>query len=152
MSYVIKVSPNDGAGTTHIFFVKRLYAWTQSPFLTVEPLSGSRNDLIHPQNWLQLAIINMDNGNSFIPHVHEDRVVITDYTRTQEAWVVLNGSVESLLYDMEGNFIIRGTLLPGDIVVTLMGGHNYIALNDSTLVAEFKSGPYDPSLDKKRLQ
>jgi hypothetical protein len=38
--------------------------------------------------------------------------------------------------------ITEEILEPGDISLTLHGGHNYVALEEDTLVYEFKTGPY----------
>ena len=40
-------------------------------------------------------------------------------------------------------------LKPGDASFTLEGGHNYLILEDNTLVYEYKTGPYEgQALDK----
>lgn len=33
-------------------------------------------------------------------------------------------------------------LKPGDCSITLYGGHNYVSLEEHTLVYEYKTGPY----------
>ena len=60
----------------------------------------------------------------------------------QESWVVIKGSVKAILYDLDDTIIAEELLEPGDISITLRGGHNYYCMTDDTLVYEYKTGPY----------
>lgn len=89
---------------------------------------------------LQVAHLNMKNGHTFRPHFHLIRP--REIQRTQETWVVISGTVLVSYYDIDGQMIERRLLLPGDVTVTLEGGHNYLACEDDTRVVEVKLGPF----------
>jgi hypothetical protein len=85
---------------------------------------------------------------TFKPHKHiwkeQKRNVIA-----QESWVVLQGSVKCIFYDLDNTILSTEFLYPGDASFTLEGGHNYEILEDNTLVYEYKTGPYEgQELDK----
>ena len=46
------------------------------------------------------------------------------------------------MYDLDDKIIHEQILNPGDITMTFRGGHNYIALEEDTIVYEYKTGPY----------
>jgi hypothetical protein len=60
----------------------------------------------------------------------------------QESWVVIRGMVQVEMYDLDNTLLHTDVLEPGDISVTLEGGHNYLIMADDTLVYEYKTGPY----------
>jgi hypothetical protein len=101
-----------------------------------------RYDVVPPNNFLQLATLRLDKNQSFKPHRHiwkdgEDRVI------AQESWLVIKGRVIVSLYDIEGeNILYKPILHPGDCSITLAGGHTYEALEQETVVFEYKTGPY----------
>ena len=73
----------------------------------------------------------------------------TRNTIAQESWIVVQGSVECIFYDIDDKIIEKPVLYPGDASFTLEGGHTYKILEDNTLVYEYKTGPYEgQSLDK----
>jgi cupin fold WbuC family metalloprotein len=91
----------------------------------------------------------MENGKTFKPHKHlwkpRKRSVIA-----QESWIVIQGSVKCIFYDLDNQIISTPTLHSGDASFTLEGGHNYEILEDNTLVYEYKTGPYEgQALDKE---
>ena len=43
---------------------------------------------------------------------------------------------------LDDSIITRSVLGPGDCSITFPGGHNYVILEDETVVYEFKTGPY----------
>ena len=91
--------------------------------------------------------MKMSEGRTFRPHKHigMDRKT----TITQESWVIINGSVKAILYDLDDTIIAEEILNIGDISITFRGGHNYEILDDDTLVYEYKTGPYKgQKLDK----
>ena len=109
---------------------------------------GHRQDIVGPDEFLQLSSMNMKKGHTFEPHQHiwkdgEDKVI------AQESWVVVKGSVECNFYDTDGTLLGKPILKQGDCSVTLGGGHTYLILEDNTLVYEYKTGPYKgQELDK----
>ena len=53
------------------------------------------------------------------------------------------GAVECIFYDLDDTELARSILKPGDASFTLEGGHNYLILEDNTVVYEYKTGPYE---------
>lgn len=100
-----------------------------------------REEIIPENNFLQLSKLSLINGKEFEPHRHIEKEVTFSKFHAQEAWVVLSGRVEVYYFDLDDTEISRHILTSGETSVTLLGGHNYRALNDSR-VLEFKSGPY----------
>jgi hypothetical protein len=56
--------------------------------------------------------------------------------------VVIKGAVEATLYDMDDKEIEKISVGEGGCIVTLHGGHTFRCLEDNTMIAEFKNGPY----------
>jgi len=111
-------------------------------------MKPGREDIISEDNFIQCSMLNMNEGKTFRPHRHiwkeRNRNVIA-----QESWVVISGSVKCIFYDLDDNIISEPILYPGDTSFTLEGGHNYLILEDETLVYEYKTGPYEgQSMDK----
>lgn len=113
-----------------------------------EDLTPGRREVISEDNFIQCAILNMEQGKAFKPHRH----IWKERTRNviaQESWIVIQGSVKCIFYDLDDNIIATPILYPGDASFTLEGGHTYQILEDDTLVYEYKTGPYEgQSLDK----
>lgn len=115
----------------------------------INDIKPGREDIVPEENFIQCSMLNMDEGKTFKPHRHiwkeRNRNVIA-----QESWIVIKGSVKCIFYDLDDNVIAEPILYPGDASFTLEGGHNYLILEDGTLVYEYKTGPYEgQSLDKK---
>lgn len=100
-----------------------------------------RIDISDPKQFLQLSALKLENGKTFKPHRHIYQKRITDIT--QESWVVIKGSVKAILYDIDDSILEEIILEPGDLSITFRGGHNYLILQDDTLVYEYKTGPYN---------
>lgn len=99
-----------------------------------------RNDLIASDEFLQVSALCLPKDKTFKPHKH---IAVDKHTTiTQESWVVVQGKVKARLYDLDDQIIAEEILSPGDISLTLHGGHNYVALEEDTLIYEFKTGPY----------
>ena len=114
-------------------------------------LKSGRTDVVPEDNFIQCAILNMENGKTFKPHKHiwkeRNQNVIA-----QESWIVIQGKVKCIFYDIDDQIIATPILNPGDSSFTLEGGHTYEILEDDTLVYEYKTGPYEgQKLDKEFL-
>ena len=113
-----------------------------------QDLLPGRTEVVPENNFIQCALLNMPNGKTFPPHKH----IWKDRTRNviaQESWIVIQGSVRCILYDLNDQIITTPILYPGDASFTLQGGHTYEILEDNTLVYEYKTGPYEgQQLDK----
>ena len=116
-----------------------------------EDIKPGREDIVSEENFIRCSILNMDKGKTFKPHKH----IWKERTRNviaQESWIVLQGSVKCIFYDIDDAIVAEPILYPGDASFTLEGGHNYLILEDNTLVYEYKTGPYEgQALDKTFL-
>jgi hypothetical protein len=104
-------------------------------------LNEMRSDIVEEQEYLQLAILNFDKGRTFKPHKHIYKPVPKSAI-AQESWVIMSGKVEATFYDIDDSIVEKRILETGDLSITLFGGHNYLILEDGTLVLEYKTGPY----------
>ncbi len=104
-------------------------------------LAGPRNDVVEEEEYLQLAILNFNKGKTFKAHKHIYKTVPKSAI-AQESWVVMSGRVEATFYDLDDTIAEKRILEAGDLSITLFGGHNYLILEDNTLILEYKTGPY----------
>lgn len=115
-------------------------------------LTPGRKEVVSEDNFIQCAILNMEQGKTFKPHRH----IWKERTRNviaQESWIVIQGSVKCIFYDLDDTIIATPILHPGDASFTLEGGHTYEILEDNTLVYEYKTGPYEgQALDKTFIE
>tara|TARA_Y100001938_G_scaffold142545_1_gene214001 strand:- start:9689 stop:10105 length:417 start_codon:yes stop_codon:yes gene_type:complete len=102
---------------------------------------GPRADVVPESEYLQLAILNYEKGKTFAAHKHVYKNV-PKQAIAQESWVVMSGKVRAYLYDLNDEIIAIEDLEPGDVSITLYGGHNYEILEENTRVLEYKTGPY----------
>ena len=113
-----------------------------------EDLKPGRKDIIPEEHFIQCSHLNMEKGKTFRPHKH----IFKNRTRdviAQESWIVIQGKVKCIFYDLDDTILVEPILNPGDAAFTLEGGHNYEILEDNTLVYEYKTGPYEgQALDK----
>ena len=111
--------------------------------------SRQRENIVPPEEFLQLSFIQLEKNKTFEPHEHiyksgESNVI------AQESWVVIKGKVKFMALDIGGDLLEEHILNAGDCSITLYGGHNYESLEDNTIVYEYKTGPYKgQKLDKK---
>lgn len=106
-----------------------------------------RTNVVPDNEFLQLASIQMNEGQTFKAHKHIAHDKVTDIA--QESWVVIKGSVKCILYDLDDSIIAEPIINQGDCSLTFRGGHNYLILEDDTIVYEYKTGPYlGQELDK----
>lgn len=105
-----------------------------------EDFINQRNDICDTDQFLQVSSLNLPNNKTFKPHKHVD--CEKTVTTTQESWVVIQGKVKAILYDIDDSIIDEVVLSPGDCSITFYGGHNYLSMEDNTLVYEYKTGPY----------
>jgi mannose-6-phosphate isomerase-like protein (cupin superfamily) len=109
---------------------------------------GAREELIEPNEVLQLSSQLVAKGTSFRAHRHVMKPVQISELIAQESWVVLSGRVRATFYDTDDSVLESVELSAGDASVTLAGGHGYEILEESRIL-EFKTGPYlGQTLDK----
>jgi len=99
-----------------------------------------RDNLCDDGTFLQMACLKLSDGQTFKAHKHIEK--IAEVNTTHESWVVVKGRVKAILYDLDDTILEEVELWPGDCSITFCGGHNYLCLEDDTLVYEAKSGPY----------
>ena len=113
-----------------------------------DDLKPGRKDIIPEEHFIQCSHLNLEKGKTFRPHKH----IFKNRTRdviAQESWIVIQGKVKCIFYDLDDTILVEPILEPGDASFTLEGGHNYEILEDNTLVYEYKTGPYEgQALDK----
>lgn len=71
-------------------------------------------------------------------HNHLERV----NTITQEVFIVIQGSVKTVMYNKSLQPVEEIVLKKGDILIFLEGGHDFTILEEGTIVYEVKNGPY----------
>lgn len=113
--------------------------------------SYERYDVTPEHERLQLALISMQQGKSFHPHVHVESADFIERGRAQESWVILAGRVRFTYFDVDGALLAHADLDAPAITLTHAGGHSYECLSEVARVAEFKSGPYQGRLKDKAL-
>jgi hypothetical protein len=113
-----------------------------------EDIAPGREDIVSEEHFIQCSALNLEKNKTFKPHKH----IWKERTRNiiaQESWIVIQGSVKCTFYDLDDTILTEPILYPGDASFTLEGGHNYLILEDNTLVYEYKTGPYEgQALDK----
>ena len=100
----------------------------------------TRVNLSPEEESLQSSYLVLPEGQTFKPHkhiVHERSMPIA-----QESWVIIEGSVEVTYYDEDDKIIEKKILKAGESTITYKGGHNYLSLEEETVVYELKTGPY----------
>lgn len=111
-----------------------------------------RKDIVPEEHFIQCSHLNMEKGKTFKPHKHIFKNRARDVI-AQESWIVVQGKVKCIFYDLDDTILIEPILEQGDASFTLEGGHNYEILEDNTLVYEYKTGPYEgQELDKVFLK
>lgn len=105
-----------------------------------EDIKNTRTDISPEDEYLQLSSFILEKGKTFRPHKHIVFEKRTDIA--QESWVVLDGSVEVIFYDLDDQVIAKRILNSGDVSLTFRGGHNYKILSEKATIYEFKTGPY----------
>ena len=103
---------------------------------------SGRQDLIADDQFNQCSMLKMNEGTTFRPHRHiwKER---SQKVIAQESWLIVRGRVRAVFYDLDNTVLQEVVLAEGDASFTLEGGHNYLILEDGTLVYEYKTGPYE---------
>ena len=101
---------------------------------------SSRINISPEHESLQVSHLVLKSDQTFKAHKH----IIFDRNMpmAQESWVVIKGKVKVFYYDIDDKLLITRDMNPGDCTMTYRGGHNYKALEENTVVYEFKTGPY----------
>ncbi len=98
--------------------------------------------ITNPSNFLQSIAINLNKDHKTKAHRHNEINTVYVKKQQQEAWIVLSGMVEITLYDIDDTIIDSTILVEKDMLITFSGGHSLTALEDNSIILEFKLGPY----------
>jgi hypothetical protein len=90
---------------------------------------------------LQWGIGNHNKGLELVEHIHKLRKRIKVH-KTHEFVLVINGSIETRIYDNEQIPIDTFILSDGDFIYLIDGGHGFTILEDGTKLLEIKNGPF----------
>lgn len=102
--------------------------------------SDRRTDLCPDNEYLQIACIAANAGQSYRPHQH---IALSRETNiTQEVWIVVSGCARVTYYDLDGSKLRVQPLFKGSCSMTFRGGHSYEIIEDNTVIFEVKNGPY----------
>jgi len=100
---------------------------------------GSRAEAI------QVATFKHDKGKLLRNHRHIKRV--REISKTQEVLIVLEGSCEIRVFDIDDKQAFVGVLGRGDLFISYYGGAGYTVLSEDTYMVESKVGPYEVTND-----
>ena len=126
--------------------MERIYSKSNTEQLLHVVFRGSeapahgRIDLTPDAEGLQVAYLGLKDEQTFKAHKHIPRPRTIE--QTQETWIVVRGEVEVFYFDLDDTPLGSRILQPGDITITLAGGHNYAGRAESSLVVECKTGPF----------
>ena len=96
---------------------------------------------ISPENEsIQVSHLHLHDQQTFKPHKHI--FFNREMPIAQESWVVIEGRVKIFYYDIDDKLLTTREIIKGECTITYRGGHNYQALDENTIVYEFKTGPY----------
>jgi hypothetical protein len=115
----------------------------------IETQGVDRVDIVDVENFIQCSSLNLKKDKTFKPHKHISKKRTYENQIAQESWVVIKGSVKCIFYDLDDTIIAEPILYAGDSSFTLGGGHNYLILEDDTIVYEYKTGPYEGQIYDK---
>ena len=121
---------------------------------TFQDFNVPRNETVPSSEFIQGAMMRVNNGGKFRPHKHIWKPFNSQYeynqTKTQECWIVIRGLIEAVIYDIDDTVIKKVKLTEGSAIFLLHGGHTFQSLEDHTCIWELKTGPYEgQSKDKK---
>ena len=119
-------------------------------WMTLDDIQTNRQSLNERLDPLQIGAIRWNLGDLVPPHKHlpADRITIT----TQEAWILISGSITCRIYDLNDTFLTEVLLAAGSCIVLKSGGHELICKENDTVMYEVKNGEYfGPTRDKKSI-
>jgi hypothetical protein len=108
----------------------------------LDDVVSGRIDLSTDNNYLQCAALKLPKGYTFKPHKHNVNPRHDENYIPQESWCVIRGKVQCIFYDIDDTIITEPILSAGDVSFTFSVGHNYLILEEDTIVYEYKTGPY----------
>lgn len=107
-----------------------------------EDFRKERVDIVPEDQFIQASALKLNKGKTFKPHKHiwkSGQLTVI----AQESWCVISGKVKVIFYDLNDEVLTETILNPGDISITLQGGHTYEILENDSIIYEYKTGPYE---------
>ena len=115
-----------------------------------EELNNNRNDLCPNDQYIQFCARKLELNLEVKPHKHLSIHRNSDIT--QEAWVILDGSIYAKFYDINNHITHTSKLKKGDVAILYRGGHSFKVIEENTVFYEIKNGPYIGSkFDKENI-
>lgn len=102
-----------------------------------------RNEIVPAEEFLQGALIRVNDGDCFRPHRHIWKQINSPHIKTQEAWLIFRGVVKVVIFDSDDSLLNAFILKEGDACFTIHGGHTFECMEDHTCMWEIKNGPYE---------
>ena len=101
---------------------------------------AGRHDASTVDEILQVSALSLAKNKVVKSHMHKP--IVRGTIGTQEAWIVISGSIRAEIFDTNKDKISENILMSGDCVVLYRGGHSMQVLEDNTVIYEIKNGPY----------
>lgn len=124
--------------------IQKIHSKLYPQMLLVSVLSAnsteSRVDAAGTDEILQASLLRLPKGKTIAPHKH-----LLQFRNTQgtcEAWVVISGSLQAQVFDLDNTVADTVTLSAGDCMVLYRGGHNFTVVSEDAVIYEIKNGPY----------
>jgi hypothetical protein len=103
----------------------------------------SRTNLTDPDKIIQSSLIKMIKFQSVSKHEH---FPIERHTKgTGEGWLILQGSFEAEIFDIDRVSLGKYFLKKFDMLIMFNGGHSLRATKKNSIMFEFKNGPFGGS-------
>ena len=129
-----------------INYLNKRYAIVIDTSLSPKGLSFVTED----EDYIQAGLWNYEKGTKLPAHYHN--YFERKSYRTSEVVYVVEGEIECIIFTEEGDFIWKGTLKKGQLIIQLQGAHKYNIIEDATVI-ETKNGPYfGPETDRTRIE
>jgi hypothetical protein len=90
---------------------------------------------------LQISRINL-NESIIKAHSHNLKELLKNKIEPNECWIVMNGTVDISLFDVDKSNIKNTVLNKGSILITIGGGHSINKSSQDSEIIEIKLGPY----------
>ena len=114
---------------------------------TFQDFNEPRNETVPASEFIQGAMMRVNNGDRFRPHKHMWKQFNSQYghnqVKAQECWIIIRGLIEAVVYDINDTIIKKVKLIEGSAIFLLHGGHTFQSLDDHTCIWELKTGPYE---------
>ena len=100
-----------------------------------------RIDLLDSKFPLQVSRINLKNS-IVKPHINIGKYFKTKKKIQNECWIIVKGSINVTLYDLDKKKLKDIILNQGSILITIEGGHSINKSSKNAELIEIKLGPY----------